>query len=821
MTLRAIIAAVAMFGEEGLILAGECGLQAPQESRAPAPARTARLDVTFLVNGSPSGEVGVETTTAGDASIDVQQLLARLSSRVSRSVIDELVVRAGGRAFAPVADLRSETFPLLFDLASLQLRVDVPLEARALNQISVAGGRGRRLEGEATPPSNLAFGVSLTFADRLRALNDFRDFEREPFNLGAQGFVNVGGKDGVYLTFLAGLREQGNPFRRRTTLFHDDERRAIRYSAGDIDPLISGSFSNPISLVGVGVERLYQTIQPYRNLRPAGRGGLVLERPSRVEVLVNGQAFRTLSLGAGRYDLRDFPFLDGLNDVRLVVRDDAGRDESINLSFFSDTELLEEGLSIFSAVLGFRQAGFGEFSETRYTDSPAFSGLYQYGVSDRLTLGGSLQVDRENAFLTGLSVVGTPLGLFAVEGALDSGVDDDLQGAVLLSFRSIQSRRDGRQDRLEIDLQAQSERFSPLEAAAFTRNRYRYDVTGRYQTSLAYDVFATVGAGFSKGRGAQRDLTTVNAGLSRSFNRVNVGINYSYRSDSALAEHRATVSISVPLSRRQFARASFDTAGDRVSLDYTYQGFEGLDQTTSQVSFSHDDAGQAANIEVDHFSNRFRASARHDYVSVNGSEQQNTDIAFTTGVGYADGQWAVGRDPGRGFVIVRPHASLQSTGIVVSNQYTLGPSARSGALGPALAPIQRGYQPDTLEVAVPKLPLGYDIGPGRLDILPGAASGYLWTIGSAASNTVVGRIVDEAGQPVPFLAGMLNPISGKEAKAVPFFTNRTGRMVAQQLAPGRYGLVPAGAQAAVAEIVVPERSDGPVDVGVLTIRKQP
>ncbi len=133
-------------------------------------------------------------------------------------------------------------------------------------------------------------------------------------------------------------------------------------------------------------------------------------------------------------------------------------------------------------------------------------------------------------------------------------------------------------------------------------------------------------------------------------------------------------------------------------------------------------------------------------------------------------------------------------------------------------PIQRGYQPDVLQVNIPDLPSGYDVGGGRIDILPGAASGYFWRVGSAASHTLIASLVDGKGAGIPYLAGTLRPISGNEAKPSQFFTNRTGRLVAQKLAPGRYAIVPAGAQVAIAEIEVAGDAEPIVNAGTLVVK---
>jgi outer membrane usher protein len=818
-SLLAMIATPALSADREQAFPASTGEQAVPFPENRKPQRTTHLDISLMLNGSSAGDVAI-SITGTEVAVDVPQLLARLGEGVTSELRGTILAAAGDRRFVPIAEISSDSFPLSFNPAALQLEVVVPLGARSVSDISITG-RSKAGDLGSAARSPLAFGVSLTLADRLRSRGAFRDLEREPFNVAAQGFASFG--QSTYLTFLGGIQEGGRPFRQRTTLFRDDEARAIRYSLGDIDPLSSGAFSNPLSLVGLGVERLYQTIQPYRNLRSAGRGGLVLERPSRVQIYVNGAVYRTIALPAGRYSLRDFPFLDGLNDVELQVQDDTGRNESISLSFFSDTELLDKGISIFSATAGFRRNTFSRFDNPSYSGKPTLSALYQAGITDRLTLGATIQADPNNLFVTGLAAIGTPVGIFGVEAAFDAQGHDPLEHAFIMSYRLVGEGRNGRHTRFDLNLERRSAGFNPLEPTLGRLNPYKFDLSTRFQTALPFDTYASVTAGYSKGRAGLEDLRTASAGLSRSFGRLSFGIGYGFRNAGVGPEHRGSLTLSLPLSARQYARASFDTDRNRLGVDYAFQGYEGLDQTTAQISLAREDQGRSANVQLEHFANRFRALVQHDYLDRNNLTVQTTDVAITTGFGYADGVFAIGRDPGRGFVIVDPHSTLRKAPVIVADQYSLGPVARSGALGPALVPIQRQYQRNSLSIAVPDAPLGYDIGSGRLDIAPGAASGYSWQIGSAASYTVVGRIVQSDGEPAAFLSGVLRPLAppnaGEPAPPIAFFTNRTGRLAAQNLAPGRYVLVTGETNVPIAEIDIPANGENLVDVGTVVVKE--
>lgn len=787
---------------------------AAQDRPSVSTERRVRLDVTATVNGTLAGDIAVETDMAGATSVDLNRLIALLEPMLARSTLDSLRARSAGSDMVPLSELNDSGISIAFDFATLRLNIIVPIEARSVSELSIVD-RSQFRRGGLTAPEPFATGVTFTIGQRFRHDDNFGDLDREPFRVAIDGFANLGGLDGFNLAFQGGYSEGGKLVRRRTTLFHDDIDHAVRYSLGDVDPQAFGSYTSPASVVGIGVERLYSTIQPYRNLRPAGRGSLIIERPSRVDVLVNGALYRTLDLAPGQYDIRDFPSLNGLNDVQLVVRDDSGRTETTTLSYFSDINLVDADISIFSAALGFRRNRFGDYVSTTYDESPVFSGFYLRGITDRLTLGGSFQIDKDNALVSGQAVVATPIGIIGFESAADFNDREKTQAAFTLSYRLDTASTGNRTSGFNLDLQYRSARFSPMQRSGSDPNRFSWDLSARYQTPIDADTYVSFTGGYSWSRFSLADIRTAGVSANRRLGRLNVNVSYSYQHDERGTDHRALFSISIPLGARQSVRTSYDTTRNRVSADYQLLGFEGLGQTDVRVGLVRNDDGQSVNVDAEYYANRFRASIRHDYERFDGTRQQVTDLSASFGIGYAGGKVAWGREADQGFVIVDRHKTLHDSDVVVSDSFSLGPAAKTGALGPALVPVRRSYQPSTLSIDVEDLPTGYDIGPGRYDIVPGAASGYAITVGSAASNTILGRLLDADGAPMVYASGTLEPISGAEAQPAQFFTNRTGRMAVLKIAPGRYRVVLSGRSDAIGEITVPEDAEGLIDIGEL------
>jgi len=770
-----------------------------------------RLSISLSFNGVYLGDVNVETTIGGQAKVDSTRVIELLRPLVTPELLTSISGNAHGEAMVPIADLNLPGFELRYDSSALTLVATTASAGLAINAISVIPQSQRTLDS-LTDPSNTAFGVTVSVNQRLAYE---RDFDRGPAEVVVRGFGNVGGLDGVYLAFEGGYREHQALVRRRVSLFYDDVSTAVRFSLGDAVPQTMGSYEANTNMFGFTVERLYQTIQPFRNVRPSGRGGLTLDKASRVDVVVNGAVQQTLRLGPGRYDLRDFPGITGYNDVQLVVEDETGRREFGTLSFFSDTQLLDQGISIFSASLGFLQRSGGLFDTPEYDHHPTLAGFYQRGMSKSLTLGVAAQADPDNALVAVQAAYATPVGIFGLELAADGEKGRSVERAVLASWRLFDTSGTT-QATYEVEFESLSKGFSPLAPAGTAVNPYKWEVDGRIQRQIAYGVFGTIGAGFSRARGAMRDERRATVALTRSFQRLSVGFNYDHRRGGFGGEDRFSLSLNIPLGRRTTARARYNSRDNLTTAEVTRNAYNGLDEYGYRVAMGHDDEGPVGSAEAEYFANRFSARMNYDYIRTPAGSSQDANIGFTFGVGYTDGRLALGREADQGFVIVDQHRTMGDAKVYARNKSTLGDSAHTGALGPALVPIVRGYSYDTVEVHVENLRPGYDIGPGRIDILPGARSGYLMQIGSDASNTVMGRIVGPDGQPASLLAGTLKPVDGAGTNEVSFFTNRTGRLVAQRVAPGRYAIVPFGRTTPIGEILVPKDAAGTVDIGTLT-----
>ena len=261
-------------------------------------------------------------------------------------------------------------------------------------QVLKFGVEDRAREQVLEEPANVSFFVSPTVSAEYNWNDEFASQD----NLSPFGTIDVGGRLGGEkgVAFLSRQRfdtRDGLDFERdETQLIYDVFPKLMRFTAGDIRPRGDNLQTVP-SVLGLSVERFFE-LEPNRLFRPTSQTGFELERPSTVEIRINGVTQREIFLRPGRYDIRDLPLVQGSNLVDIVIRDDLGRERIISDRNFFDFGLLEEGIWDYSLAAGVRSE-FNGNGGVDYTDDPIVTGFVRGGISKTLTLGADIQGDSD------------------------------------------------------------------------------------------------------------------------------------------------------------------------------------------------------------------------------------------------------------------------------------------------------------------------------------------------------------------------------------------------------------------------------------------
>lgn len=773
------------------------GADRPAAELNPA-GREIALTTPVMDGAAYLGDASVTLGPDGTVTFAADRLLALLEARLRPAILESLegTLSRGGR-LTP-ADLQGVGIGIRYDPQTLQLELTIASASRAANVLELSGEPGR-VVSYVEPADSSGY---LNVRGAVDWVQQGTEEGLSPPVMFLDGAVRL---KGIVLESEANWQPgaTGVDLQRRGSRFvYDDRNNLLRWSVGDLLTVARGFQSTP-EISGLSIARRYSILEPQTIIRPRGSRSFQLDRRSLIEVRINGQLVRRMELDPGAYDLQDFPFTQGANDVELTITDDAGRTETVDFNIFLDQAQLAEGLSEFGVYAGVL-APLG-FSDRRYTDTPAFSGFYRRGMTDRLTLGANFQADTNGWMGGGEAVVATPIGSLAAFGSA-SDVDGVGSGwAALVTFQRTIERGGFGSDALSFSLEARSRQFAPV-GVRDPINPYSLIVGAGYSTTFAPGLYAAFDARYSRGRDAESDVTSARATLGWTISpRLNFAGDVTYERDRRGSRFGTFFSLTYRFDRGSSVRADFDSRYDRARLSYQTFGGSGMDAYNLSTDVEHSDIGAGASVNGNYYANRAELGFSHYGLferDLGRSTAQRSSLRFGTALAFADGALAIGRPIHDAFALVKTHRSLEGTEVLVDPTGDSA-AASTGALGTALQPSLSSYSDRSLLVTAPDAPIDADLGPGSFRLLPPYRGGYLLTVGSDYNVSAVGRLLASNGEPVPLVSGLAYEVGGPDREPVSFFTNREGRFGLIGLAPGRWRLELPTANADYV-IVVPE-----------------
>lgn len=775
--------------------------------------RTVTLTVPTKDGPRNLGDIVLTVSPEDRVEFSAERLLDLLSNVLDADVLRTLRGSFSGKTTLSPADFEASGIRIRYNPQTLELELDIAAERRASRTVQVSPLDRERI-GNFVQPAGFSAYVNVRGS---------LDYHHQGFNDGFQspvffldGATRFGG---VVLESEAAWSPgtDNNPDFQRigSRAVYDDQKNLIRWTAGDLQTIARGFQSAP-DIAGLSIFRSYSVLQPQTIIRPRGDRTFRLERPSTVEVQVNGQIVRRLQLAPGTYDLRDFPFTQGANDIRLSVLDDTGRSELLRFNVFLDQSQLAKGLSEFGLYAGvmspLRQRG------PHYTDNPAFSGFYRRGISDFLTLGVNAQADKDTRMGGVEGVLGTTIGTFGGNFSI-SDIDGVGSGwAGLVTFQRLIQRGGGRADSLNLFVEARSRKFGPV-GTIVPNNPYRYEIGGGYSHAFNDYLYGVVDARFSKGRGVQRDTHNYRATVGwRISPTISMTGDVRYERDNLGERVAGLLSLTMRLGRYSSIRADYDTRFDRARLSYQTLHGQGVGSYNVTADIERSNLGSGINVNGNYFANRAELGVSHFGTFENDfgdSTGQRTSLRFASSLAIADGAVSIGRPIYDSFAIVRGHRGLKGAEVLVDPS-PYGFTATTGVLGSAVHPSISSYSERTIAVDAPTAPAGVDLGQGSFRLFPPYRSGYALTVGSAYTVTALGRLLNRDGEPVALVTGNAVELAHPENAPVPIFTNRVGRFGAPGLAPGRWRITMLDPQNSTFIIVVPDKAEGVLRLGDLT-----
>ena len=796
-----------------------------ETSGAPAapPARSERINPTGrrialtipARDGSTYlGDLPVTIGTDDTLSFPTDRALQLLQPTLAPQVFEALRTKLAGKPAIGPDEFATAGIRTVYDPQKLELRFEIPVDKRASRSVSVS------------PIDRVGVGTRLKpaqFSAYLNVRSSLDLVESGP----SQGFVSpivllngatrigrvVAETDAIYSPGSANAMFQ----RLGSRLVYDDLKDLVRVTLGDLQTQSRGFQSAP-DIAGISIMRSYSVLNPQQVIRPRGDQSFQLQRASTVEVIVNGQQVRRLQLAPGNYNLRDFPFAQGANDIRLNVLDDTGRNETLRFNIFLDQTQLARGLSEFGLYAGVR-APLGPRGPV-YSNDWVASGFYRRGVNDYLTLGANFQADKSIQMGGIEAVIATPLGALGTQAAFSSTRGIGQGYALQATFQRLIQHANGQAETFNLFAERRSQKFAPV-SFVLPNNPYQYEVGGGYSHAFNAAFYAGFDGRYSRGRrsgGLGSNPDVHNYRISTGYRlspTASVTTEARYSRDSQGHQFSGFVTLTMRLGRYSSVRTEYDSRDNRARASFQTLHGSGVGSYNITADVERSDLGGDIQVNANYLANRAELGLSHFGVfnsAFSSSIEQRTSFRLGTSIALAGGAVSVGRPIYDSFAIVKPHPSLGHADVVVEPS-AYGYTASTGALRTATMPGLSSYSERIIPVDVADAPPGTDIGQGSFKVFPTYRSGYVFEVGSANNVTALGTMLGSDGQPVALVSGTATDVAHPDHVPVTLFTNRLGRFGATGLAPGQWRLEMLDDRKSVFLIDVPKDAKGVVRLG--------
>lgn len=810
--------AVLLGPEERALHASAEGAQSalPEVAFAPPAERInpTKRDLHFTVplTDGPTylGDIELTVSPQDVLSVDGARLLDLLKPLLLPKVYARLAAAPLVQGRLDQEALAQEGVRLVYDFRNLALALQIPVGERQTRTLSYGWQRGG--QQETLKPAGTSFYLNVHAAAELAQGGASKGLV--PPTASLDGALRIGSLVAEGEGYLSGRRNE--PLFRRTgsRLVYDDLGHAMRWTAGD-GQVQARLFQASPTVAGIGVARLYNQIDPQREIRTSGGQTFSVLSQSMIETFVNGRSVERRSFQPGNYTLADLPVAQGANMVKLRIEDPGGKVRVIDFSVYANQSLLAKGVTEFSAFGGIysspTQRGFS------YSREWIATGFVRRGLTEQLTAAASFQGNRR-VKQGGVELLwGSPVGLTGFNLAATSSRQAGTGVAFAVTYERLLSQDGGaRSQSFRASTEWRNRRFD-IPEVLFGPERTAFRASAGYVATLGNNAFVAADAQYSRDRLPRR--TGYGGRLSGGFDlssRLAATLETGFTRGSPRRETYARIGLRVRLGERATVQVDGDSTGrGRATFSDSGGSGNGSWQTSADVSRERDSVALTANASM--LTNRAElgfqqtASWRRQGMQLNDARLAvRAAFAFA----YADGALALGRPVSEAFVIARPHRSLGSKTVYL-DPVERSEMARSGGLGPALDGQLSALSFRTLTYQVPDAPSGYDLGAGNIAIRPPYRSGYNLVIGSDYHLLAIGKLLDARGQPVSLLAGKAIDLGDPRHPALTVFTSRDGRFGAQGLRPGRWRIeMPADPPVAY-EFDVADSPDGTVRLGEL------
>jgi outer membrane usher protein len=717
-------------------------------------------------------------------SIEKSTLINLIENNLREEIVSK--IKVSEKKYLSKKELESLGINTGFDSKNLYVFIEIPSHLRRLKGADLSFNRIPRWANGAKKSQ----GVS-GFLNLLNYYNDSDLVANDSYTSDQSLNLNFGNLS--LLGQTSWQRDSESRFIRQDfRLTYDWQEHLMRAQLGDLNYQVS-DYQSFQSGAGLLVSTNFN-LNPYRLFNPMSFREITLNAPSRVRVFINEVLVQTLRLPSGRHRLDNLPLNEGINNIRLEIQDNRGRQEDVSFTGTTSFSLIGRGLHDFTYGGGVpAEDALGDRRYDTNYKKYFYVANHLYGLNDSVNVGYGLMGNSLQRLLSvkGLMQNSWGLSTLNVSGAQllkpstgNGGVGSAARFTHL--FRDYQNK-ERRLRTFDLALEYLGVGFVPMETLV-----ERQEASVRPE--IGYTQFLS-------------DYLNVRLRGSYRFNSKNSNQNFYNGSLASTLLFKRFYQFSGQYSFSGFRSGEKDhqllfsfnwslpSSGQVVTTSYNTKTYE----STGQVSFTGQGrpsrwrgqgnirkSPQRKQYEVELGRESQRYNANFSYLMRDGNDgiDSRTKTAnFSTAVAFAGGQFSLSRPINESFALVATSGAIRDYSLYL-NKNSDHYEAETGILGSAVLPNYQAYRFYPIRIDSRALPFGIEVPPEEVVVEAPYRGGVLIDIFSKQTKALVGK-VSVKGIPIPLKTGRL---VGADKSSYHFFTNRKGRFLVESILPGKYQL---------------------------------
>ncbi|QIZ75464.1 fimbria/pilus outer membrane usher protein [Ferrimonas lipolytica] len=701
------------------------------------------------------------------------ELLQALQPLLSPAKLTEISPLMSERMIS-ADELNGLGWPTHYDEDTLQLTVTIPIADRKRQQLNFGYTNPGVPDGfYKAQPHNFS-GVVNAYLTHSHNLSDTEQFgDTLALRTGvAWGPVTL--EDGHSYFYLKDGSNNGWQ-RDRTRLMGDLPNDTGFIQFGDIRTETDIQRQIDDDLFGLSYSYQPEYIRTYRRSNSLP---FTLESAARVEIIINGEPYRTVRLAPGQYNLNDLPTTGGVNEVEVRYQDQSGLLVQHFFNVVDHPNLLQQGDIETQWVLGYRQEYDQSGVKEILDDEPVASAVFSYGLTPNWTLSPIVDWSQDNRYLGLLHYFALGDNFLSIDTNWRKQQQQELyQGAVALFVP-----------------------HWPIKWLRYSNIRYELSDSNQDDSDLLHRATISTGIDiglpnsyFSFNYNVDWQSSTVNsqrASINSNFtlpNNINAGLNFSWQEQQGRYEQNVTLSFSIPLGvagKNLYARSRYDSQRSQLESELNLSHYDPHKDWRASVNFI-DDKYESADLfyrqKLDNLNYRARLTSRNEDSD---APQRTAELGLESGIAWAGSSWALTSPIESSFTIVSLSEQMEHYALQQGDYGRLSLiRAEDGGSNSAVISIDnRGSRAFRLDSDV--LEFDEELNYSDFVVYGGLRRGSSINLDLLKGYFVSGILIDKYRHPLVDKVGEL--VSPDNDNSYPFYTGLNGEFELDMIPEGSY-----------------------------------